>query len=145
MLTLPISGDDLVRLIPQKPPFVLISTLHEMKDNRCITSFRFDAGHVLCDNGALNFAGLMENIAQTSGCFIGYENFLKGVMNKVGFIGEVRDFVFSRLPLAGEELTTEVIMEKKVFDVSIISALIRVNGIGIASCKMKIFVEPEKD
>src|SRR5688572_26412712 len=102
---LPINGNNLTALIPQKHPFVLISSLVEVKDDTCLTTFRFAADHILCDKGQLSAAGLLENMAQSAGCKIGYEDFMKGKKHSAGFIGEVRDFFFSRLPEAGEELT----------------------------------------
>ena len=59
------------------------------------------------------------------------------------FIGDVRDFEFTHLPKAGEEIVTEILIEHKIFDVTIISGTIKLNGEEIASCKMKIFEEPE--
>jgi predicted hotdog family 3-hydroxylacyl-ACP dehydratase len=143
---LPISGDQLTQLIPQKPPFVFISALTEVSEQTCTTTFRFEADHVLCENGKLSSAGLMENIAQTSGCKLGYEDFMKGKTHSRAFIGEIRDFIYTRLPKVGEELTTVVTIESKVFGVvAVASAVVKVNDVEIASCKMKIFFEPEPE
>ena len=85
----------------------------------------------------------MENIAQTAAAKMGYECNLLGKKIPIGFIGDVRDFSFTQLPAVGEEIRTEIIITNQVFDVSIISGCIKLNGKEIASCKMKIFVEPE--
>jgi predicted hotdog family 3-hydroxylacyl-ACP dehydratase len=143
---LPINGNNLTALIPQKDPFVFISSLEEVNDNSCITTFGFDADNVLCENGHLSAAGLLENMAQSAGCKIGYEDFMKGKKHAVGFIGEVRDFFFSRLPDVDEELRTEVTIENKVFGtVTVMKGRILVKGEEIASCKMKVFFEPEPE
>jgi len=141
----PIGGDELAALIPQKAPFTFISSLNHVGADNCITGFKFGAGHVLCFDGKLTAAGILENIAQTSGCKLGYEDFIKGKKGKLGFIGEVRDFTYSRLPEAGEELITEVIIEKIVFDVTIISGTVKINGEEIASCQMKVFFEADTE
>ena len=142
-MTLPVSGQNLIDLIPQKPPFVLVSTLHEVSENHSITSFVFDANHVLCNNGKLTLAGLMENIAQTAAAKMGYECNVLGKKIPIGFIGDVRDFSFTKLPAAGEEIVTEIVITNQIFDVSIITGSVKLNGEEIAHCKMKIFVEPE--
>ena len=143
---LPISGVHLTNLIPQKHPFVLISSLLEVNEKTCLTTFSFDAGHVLCENGKLSPAGLLENMAQSAGCKIGYEDFLNGKKHSVGFIGEVRDFSFTRLPLTSEELKTEINVENKIFGtVTVMSGRILVGEEEIASCKMKVFFEPEPE
>ena len=141
---LPISNHKLIELIPQKPPFVLISSLLEVSDSHSVSTFLFDANHVLCFNGKLTTGGLMENIAQTAAAKTGYECFVHGKKIPIGFIGDMRDFVCSYLPNVGEELTTQIIITNKIFDVTMVTGTVKVNGVEIASCKMKIFVEPEE-
>ena len=140
----PISGNQLTQLIPQKQPFVFIDALNEVSDNRCITSFKFDTDNALCENGKLMMAGLLENLAQSAGCKMGHDDFMQGKKPRVGFIGEVKNFSVLRLPGAGEELTTEIIVEGKVFGaVTLIAGKIFVGNEEIASCNMKVFFEPE--
>lgn len=140
---LPITGQNLIDLIPQKPPFVLISALLAVSESHSITSFVFDETHVLCNKGKLTVAGLMENMAQTAAVKMGYECNMLGKKIPIGFIGDVRDFSFTKLPSAGEEIQTEITITNQIFDVSMISGSIKLNGQEIASGKMKIFVEPE--
>jgi predicted hotdog family 3-hydroxylacyl-ACP dehydratase len=140
----PISGSTLTNLIPQKEPFVLINSLKEVREKSCVTSFKIEADHVLCENGHLMLSGLLENMAQSSGCKLGYDDYMQGKKPRVGFIGEVRDFQYSRLPKAGEELITIITEEGKVFgSVTVVSGKIFSGEEEIASCKMKVFFETE--
>jgi len=142
----PITGNQLINFIPQKPPFVFITSLNSIDDNRCITTFRFDEKNVLCNNGKLSLAGLLENMAQSAGCKMGYENFIANKKSRRGFIGEVKEFSVSRFPSAGEELTTEIIVEGKVFGaVTLIAGKVFSGDEEISSCKMKVFFEPEPE
>ena len=143
-MKLPITGQNLIDLIPQKPPFVLISSLQHVSDSHSITTFTFDESHVLSNEGKMTIAGMMENIAQTAAAKMGYECNLLNKKIPIGFIGDVRDFSFTKLPLAGEEIETEIIITNQIFDVSIITGSVKLNGEEIAHCKMKIFVEPEE-
>ncbi len=140
----PISGQNLENLIPQKQPFVLVESLLEVTESSCSTTFTVPQNHVLCSDGKLSIAGLLENMAQSSGCKMGYEDFMSGKRQRRGFIGEIKDVVCNRLPLVGEILTTEVIIESKVFGaVTIVSSKVMSNSELLASCRMKIFFEPE--
>ena len=142
----PISCNQLTNLIPQKPPFVFIDSLNEVSENKCITTFKFKADNVLCENGKLMLAGLLENMAQSAGCKMGHDDFMQGKKSRVGFIGEVKNFSVLRLPSVGEELTTEIIIEGKVFGaVTLIAGKVFVNNEAIASCNMKVFFEPEEE
>ena len=140
---LPVTGDELIALIPQKPPFVFVSTLLEVSESHSITTFRFDESQLLCYNGKLSAGGLIENIAQTAATKNGYLSAVKGRKPPVGFIGDVRDFVCTRLPKVGDEITTEIRVTNEIFDVTIIAGTVSLNGEEIASCKMKIFEVPE--
>lgn len=141
---LPVTGNALIELIPQKPPFVLISGLHEVNEHNCVTSFLVQKTHVLYNNESLSAPALLENIAQTCAVKVGYECSLVNKKVPLGFIGDIKDFRYSRLPKHGEELRTEIVIEHQIFDVTLIAGKITVNGEEIAGCKMKIFVEPEE-
>lgn len=141
---LPVSGSPLIDLIPQKPPFVLVSTLEEVSEDLCHTTFTFTDDHVLCRDGFLTPGGLLENMAQTCAAKMGYECFLANKKIPVGFIGDIRDFIFSALPKTGEKIFTEIKIVHRIFDVTMITARVMMDGKVIASCSMKIFVEPEE-
>ncbi len=139
---LPISGENLEKLIPQKQPFVLVDSLLEVNETSCATTFVVPQNHVLVTNETLTLAGLLENMAQSSGCKMGYEDFMGGKRQRRGFIGEIKDVVCNRLPLVGEKLSTEVLIESKVFGaVTIVLSKVMSNTELLASCRMKIFFE----
>jgi len=141
----PITGEQLIKLIPQKPPFVFISSLEAVSEASGQTSFVFDENHTLCYNGHLSAAGVLEHMAQSAGCKSGYENHQSGKKGRRGFIGEVKNFVCTRLPKAGEQLNTEITLEAVVYGVvNIVSARTHIGGEEIASCTIKIFFEQEE-
>jgi predicted hotdog family 3-hydroxylacyl-ACP dehydratase len=139
-----IAGEDLVALIPQKPPFVLVSSLMRVTEDECTTVFEIPVNHVLCKNGVLQASGLIENMAQTCAAKLGYEYELLGKPMPIGFIGDVRDFKCSQLPPAGTTISTDIRIDNRVFDVTVISGKVYMDGKEIASCKMKVFIEEKK-
>ncbi len=139
-MLLPVVGDALINLIPQKPPFVLIDALVKISELDCQTSFTVPENHVLCNKDTLSAAGLIENMAQTCAAKAGYEYLLADKQIPVGFIGDVRNFVCTKRPLVNQTIITSIHIDNKVFGVSIISGKIELEGEEIASCKMKIFV-----
>jgi predicted hotdog family 3-hydroxylacyl-ACP dehydratase len=139
-MLLPIAGNALIDLIPQKPPFVLVDSLIAISEHDCKTTFTVSANHVLCDNGKLTVAGLIENIAQSYAAKDGYKYVMKGKQIPVGFIGDVRNFVCLKRPKINQTITTFVNIENTIFGFSLISGKIELDGEEIASCKMKIFV-----
>ncbi len=129
-----------VELIPQRAPFVLVDEIIECDGIRTLTGFSFDTSHILCREGKLMEAGLIENIAQSAAAGAGYHFVSKGLPVPIGFIGSVDKFRLYFLPKSGEELITEVIITNKVMNVSIAGCKITVNGTLCAECQMKIFI-----
>lgn len=127
-------------LIPQKAPFVLVDEIIECDGVRTLTGFSFDQSHILCREGKLMEAGLIENIAQSAAAGAGYHFVSKGLPVPIGFIGSVDKFKLYFLPKTGEELITEIIITNKVMNVSIAGCKITVNGTLCAECQMKIFI-----
>lgn len=137
----PISGSNLWELIPQKSPFVLISTIEKIEGNKCTSTFLVEENHVMVNNNKLTESGLIENIAQTCAAKAGYESALNGKPIPLGFIGDVRNFFCKRLPKIGSVISTIIEVEHKVFNTFIISGVVYENGSEIACCKMKVFEE----
>lgn len=141
---LPVSGTYLTNLIPQKPPFVLISSLEEVTAKSCVTTFDIGKEHVLCSQGVLSIAGVLENMAQSAGCKMGYEDFEARRKHRKGFIGEMKDLVCHRLPGAGEQLRTVIAVDSEVFGaVTIVLASTYSGDELLATCRLKIFFEPQ--
>lgn len=148
-LTLPLSKEVTEFIIPQKQPFVLVSTLFSIDEHGCKTGFRIPSGHVLVDNGLLQPSGLLENIAQSCALMMGYSNAKRVALAhgaetpqpKVGFIGDIREFSCNALPEIEGQLETYINIENQVFDVTMIEGKVFYQNQLIASCKMKIFVK----
>lgn len=142
MNNFPIKGEHLTALIPQKPPFVFITSLESVSENKAHTTFTFNENHALCFNRCLSSSGLLEHIAQSAGCRSGYESFHSGKHGNRAFIGEIKNFSYKRLPQVGEELHTEITLEATVYGVvNIVSGKTFINSEEIASCTLKIFFE----
>lgn len=75
---------DILDLIPQRPPFVLIDRLTAFDEARTETRFTVRTEHLMCESGRLQAAGLIENIAQTCAARLGYINLLHAERVKLG-------------------------------------------------------------
>lgn len=148
-LSLPLSKAVTEQIIPQKQPFVLVSSLLETAETGCSTSFTIPEGHVLSDAQYLQLSGLLENMAQSCALMMGYQGALQVANSnggevpepKVGFIGDIREFKCLSLPKVGSTIQTHITIENQIFDVTMIDGQVTQNGTPIASCKMKIFVK----
>ncbi|HZX58660.1 MAG TPA: 3-hydroxyacyl-ACP dehydratase [Mucilaginibacter sp.] len=135
--------ENVIPLIPQKPPFVMVGKLLYTDSETTRSSFQIDADNVFVKNDLFQEAGLMENIAQTAALNAGY---LAQIGNKpvvVGYIGAVSNFEVFALPQAGDEIITEISAQNQIFDISVLSGKVWLNGNLIAQCEMKVFSKNE--
>lgn len=131
--------EDIIDLIPQKPPFVMVGKLLSVNENTTRSSFVIKADNVFVKNNQFQEAGLMENIAQTAALRAGYMAQAENKPVVVGYIGAVKDFEVFSLPNVGDELTTEINIENQVFDVTVITGKVWCNEQLLAQCEMKVF------
>ena len=130
---------DILKLIPQQPPFVMVDKLLYCDPKITKTTLTVREDNIFFDKGVLTEAGLIENIAQTCAARtgnIGKEKGDNGV--KIGFIGTIRNLEIIRLPKVGETLVTQVNIIEEVFQISLASATVSVGDEIITSCEMKI-------
>jgi predicted hotdog family 3-hydroxylacyl-ACP dehydratase len=131
---------DVLELLPQRPPFVMIDRLLHCDMTETRASLRVDENTFFREDNRLTEPGLVENIAQTCAARMGYINkYARHDTVKLGFIGAIRDMEISRLPRVGEVLTTRVEVREEIFQVTLVNASIKVGEELIASCGMKIF------
>jgi predicted hotdog family 3-hydroxylacyl-ACP dehydratase len=135
---------DILSLIPQRPPFVMVDKLLSADDENFETTFLIKSGNVLLDNDELTEAGLIENIAQTAAAGAGYLAGIKGESVLGGYIGAINNLEVFALPKTGDILSTTVIITNKVFEVTIISGSVKCNDELLATCEMKIFTNAAK-
>lgn len=134
--------EDILPLIPQRPPFVMISKLLCSDERITRTSFLVTEENVFVEKGLFREPGLMENIAQTAAARAGYIARSGNLPVQVGYIGAVKNLEIAGLPGTGDELVTEIMIKDQVFDVTIITGKVWCRDSLIAQCEMKIFIRP---
>lgn len=132
---------DITLVIPQRPPFVMVDEL--VQDDAVITRTRFRVkdGQLFLEQGRLEAAALVENIAQTAAAGVGYKALQSNQPVQIGFIGAIRNLVVHELPVTGDLLETETKLVNTVFNVSVVEGTVSANGRLLATCEMKIFLQ----
>lgn len=131
---------NIVSLIPQRFPFVMVDALESCDDASAKTTFTIKQENIFIKNGILGEPALIENIAQTAAARIGYICRQENKPVPVGFIGAVQRLKVFSLPRTGDVLNTEVTIKNQVFNATIAEGNIYAGNEMIASCEMKIFV-----
>ncbi len=130
---------DILKLLPQQPPFVMVDKLLHFDPQVTITGLRIEKDNIFVENGIFTPSGLIENIAQTCAARMGYINqFIYKDNVKLGFIGSVRNLEIARCPKAGEVLTTSIKIMEEVFQMTLVEAEVKVGEEIIVTSEMKI-------
>lgn len=138
-----VQGQDVCKYIPQRQPIVMIDSFYGIDGDKSESGLTVSAENLFCKDGELQDGGIVEHIAQSGAMHIGYESVSQGKNVPLGFIGSVNKLVINRLPRVGETLRTTIVMEAKVFDVTLVGATVMVDGEVIAQCKMKVATQEQ--
>ena len=132
--------ENIIPLIPQKPPFVMVGKLLFTDEASTRSSFIIEADNVFVKNNVFQEAGLMENIAQTAALRAGYVAQSENKPVAVGYIGAVSNFEIFDLPQTGDEIETAIRVENQIFDVTVLSGKVWHRENLLAQCEMKLFI-----
>ena len=128
---------DILELLPQRPPFVMVERLLFCDQSDTRTSLVIREENIFVENGCFSESGVVENVAQTCAARLGYLSMGQPV--KVGMIGSINDFEFSGvLARAGERIDTQIVVETEVGSVHLLSARVMCGETLIADGKMKV-------
>ena len=131
---------DILELIPQRAPFVMVDRLVSVEERSATSVFQVTEENIFVKEGRFHESGLIENIAQTAAAMEGYHARAGGEDVKNGYIGAIKNLRIDTLPEVGAVLTTVVRETYYVMDTSIIDGEVRVGDQRIAKCEMKVFL-----
>lgn len=123
----------------------MVDQLVSFNETTSTTVFAIRSDNIFVEDGLFKEPGLVENIAQTAAARAGYISKTENKPVLVGYIGAVNNLQIFSLPKTGDELVTEITIEKQIFDVALISGKITCNDELIAQCNMKIFISQPKN
>ncbi len=134
-------GETILQFIPQRQPMVMVEKLHKAEGGQTIGSLEISESNIFCKDGFLQEPGLIENIAQTAAVGVGFEYRNEDKDVPTGYIGAVQKLTIHSLPKIGKTILTEINVEHKVFNTTLINGKISCDDKLIAECSMKIYLD----
>src|SRR3979409_39637 len=107
--------EDILSLIPQRSPFVMIDKLIYADEKFSRSVLKVREGNIFVEKGELAEPGLVENIAQTAAAGIGYICRIEKQPVRVGYIGAIQNLEIAALPKINDEIETEVVVKNQIF------------------------------
>jgi len=140
IVTVIASGEEILELIPQRPPMVMIDTLHSVTDINTISGLTIAPDNIFVRDNKLTAMGLVENIAQTAAAMAGYYFKTANEEVKTGFIGSVKNLNIHSLPVTGSTLKTTITQIQEVMNIKIVKGEVFQEEKLLAECELKIFL-----
>jgi predicted hotdog family 3-hydroxylacyl-ACP dehydratase len=125
------------KLIPQKPPFMMVDELIYYSQDKIISGLRIKEDNLFVQNKFMAASGIIENMAQTVALHTGYHYFLRNESAPVGYIGAIKKVEVDSLPKIGQQLSTTVTILHDIMGVTLVNAIVTCDGIEIARSEMK--------
>lgn len=135
-----LSSIDVLTLLPQRLPFVMIDRLTHFDETVTTTQLTVRTDNLFTEaDGHLNPCALVENIAQTCAARMGYINrYIYRQRVRLGYIGGIKNLQVLRTPRVGELLTTSIEVLQEVMRLTLVNATVRVGDEVIVTAEMKI-------
>jgi predicted hotdog family 3-hydroxylacyl-ACP dehydratase len=135
------SEEKIIKLIPQRNPFVLVDKIYEHSENEILSGFTIPQNHILVDSrGNLSEAGLIEHFAQSIALHQGYDFYLKNETAPVGYIGSIKNIEIFSLPKSGAEIRTRIKILQQIMGVTMVEGEVFFNEKLIAKGEMRTIV-----
>lgn len=133
-------GDDILQLIPQREPIVMVDRFFGIVDKESFSSLTVTEDNIFCENGKLTEEGIIEHFAQSAAARIGYIFVQKNEVVPIGFIGAVSKFSLHNFPQVGEEIKTMVTIVQEVGNITLARVKSWVEDMPVADGELKIFL-----
>ena len=132
---------EILNLIPQKHPFVMVGALVLFNETEVVSSYRIKDSNVFYDGSVFTETGLIENMAQTVALHTGFDFFIKKKQAPIGYIGSIKKVSITVLPLLNELITTKATILHEFMGVTMVSIQVfNAANEEIASSEMKTII-----
>ena len=143
-----VSQENILELIPQRPPMVMVDCLVSCDEKQVVSQLTIREDNLFLGSRGFTSAGMMEAMAQAAAARTGYlmKNREDGANKKVpvGVIGSIKNFRLYFQPEAGSVLITTVYIEHEVLQATVVHGKTEVNGKLAAESDLQIFLTEDQ-
>ena len=133
-----VDSKNVISLIPQKYPVIMVDTLYECSAEKAITGFTIIRENMFCENGLFSEYGIIENIAQSAALKAKYEEKTNISTSATCYICSIKNCAIHYLPSVGDKLMTTISILSIVGDVAVLHGQVECDGKIVAESEMKV-------
>lgn len=113
--------DDITKLIPQRPPMLMVQRMLSCDDTKVTTELDIVGDNIFVEDGCLAEPGIIENMAQTAAVMQGWKYREQANAADIRYLCEIRNLTIEKLPSVGETLKTIVEVKASAAGVIMVS------------------------
>ena len=137
-MVLPITDkNEILTLIPQRTPIVMVDTLWEYTPTEGVAGLTIAPNNLFVQQGIFLESGLIEHIAQSIALHKGYYYYLNGKPAPMGYIGAIKHIEIHKLPPVGAHIKTSITIVQEFMDVTLVRIETFLEEVCIAQGEMK--------
>lgn len=140
MSALPILGQDILKLIPQRKPIIMVDSLLEYSESDILSELTVVADNIFVFESYLQESGLLEHMAQTVAMHTGYSFFIREEQAPKGYIGSIQKAEIIRLPKNGEKIQSRAEIVQEFMGVTLVNITSYIGDQVIATSQMKTVI-----
>ena len=142
-MVLPITNkNEILTLIPQRNPIVLVDVLWESTPTTGVTGLTITSNNLFVQQETFLESGLIEHIAQSIALHKGYYYYLNEKPAPMGYIGAIKNIEIQSLPKVGDVLKTYITILQEFMDVTLVTMQTFIGDTLIAQGEMKTVLAP---
>jgi 3-hydroxymyristoyl/3-hydroxydecanoyl-(acyl carrier protein) dehydratase len=129
---------DILEIIPQRYPFVMIDSMVSVTPKKCISKFLIKEDNLFIHGGYFQPYGMIEGVAQTGAAGLNLQ--INGLMAKreEGFIAGISKLEVYSLPKVGDTITTEVTLIAQLNNMFKVQGVCVANNQTLLQCEVSI-------
>ncbi|MBE8721731.1 hypothetical protein [Sphingobacterium pedocola] len=139
-MNFPIHGEQILALIPQRYPIVMVDTLYEYAEDSLLSGLHVSRDTLFVDIETLQECGLLEHMAQSVALHTGFDYFQRNEEAPTGYIGSMQGIELTSLPKVGDVVQTEVQIIQEFMGVTLVNITSKISGEVIGKAQMKTVI-----
>lgn len=140
MSSLPMQGEQILRLIPQRYPMVMVDAVVSYAVDTVVAALTIQEDNIFLENAIFQEVGLLEHMAQTIATHTGYSFFLKNELAPTGYIGAIQQAEILQLPALGDRVESKAVIVQEFMGVTLVHITTFLKGEVIATAQMKTVI-----
>jgi predicted hotdog family 3-hydroxylacyl-ACP dehydratase len=143
-----ISEENILELIPQRHPMVMIDRLVTCDEKHAVSELTIRPENIFLNRHGFTSAGMIEAMAQTAAARTGYllKKQPKSSNKKIpiGVIGSIKNFRMNFQPFIGSVIATTISIEHEVLRATVVKGKVEMDGKLAAESDMQIFLTEDQ-